>query len=81
MSNEIFPTKTPKDIYGNLIYLDDAGNTIIEHVSGGRIVIDKLGVGIFTKVDGTKTVINLNGSSESFDPDGEYLGGTPPIMR
>ncbi|EJL3955737.1 hypothetical protein NMH79_003502 [Vibrio cholerae] len=81
MSNEITPTKTPKEIYGSLVYVDDLGNTIIEHVSGGRLVIDKLGVGVFTKIDSTKTVINLDGSSESFDPDGEYLGGTPPIRK
>ena len=81
MNNEISPTKTPKNIYGNLIYVDDTGNTIIEHVSGGRIVIDKLGVGVFTREDGTKTVINLDGSSESFDPQGKFLCRTPPVQR
>ncbi|EGR0667218.1 hypothetical protein E2J97_18485 [Vibrio cholerae] len=81
MSNKITPTKTPKEIYGNLVYVDDLGNTIIEHISGGRIVIDKLGVGVFTKTDGTKIVINLDGSSEIFNSEGEYLGGTPRIQK
>ncbi|ELF1354513.1 MULTISPECIES: hypothetical protein [Vibrio] len=81
MSNEIIITKTPKNIYGHLVYLDDFGNTVIEHLSGGTIIIDERGVGVFNKTDGTKTVINLDGSSESFDPDGEYLGGTPPIRK
>ncbi|MBD1567024.1 MULTISPECIES: hypothetical protein [Vibrio] len=81
MNEEVKPTRKPQEIYGNIVYLDDYGNTVIEHVSGGRIVVDPDGVGTFTRPDGSKVVIQVNGSTESFDPDDEYLFGTPPIQK
>jgi hypothetical protein len=73
MTNEFIPTKEKQTIYGNVIYLNDDGDMVMEHISGNVIVTKASGEIATTRPNGIVTTVNPDGTSETRDADGNLI--------
>jgi hypothetical protein len=67
MSNEIIPTKEKQNFGGNIYYLNDEGDLVIEHVSGQILKMMKDGSTVV--IDKSGDVVHQAVSGQSFNLD------------